>query len=380
MGNTTAVTSSRPSAGYRGTILSMTAVWAGATFFYAALLMQQRQIPLTFALGLAAGRFGVLGLLGIPVWRYSGVLLDAPLTRVQIAVRHAAMGAIAIAAWMAVYFPYAAWLYGETVVERLARTPPLQYLELSLTYMLMVSGMIAAQLARLLEAQRRRATEVLSLAQEVELRALKAQIRPHFLFNVLNSIYSLIGSRPVEAREMVERLADLMRRTLDAGEERLVPVSWEMQVADSYLHIERVRLGSRLDVRIATENLPTDAQVSPLLLQPLVENAVKHGIARQPGPGRVDVLARGDGDHIEFLVRDSGPGLRGEALRVDGHGLSLTRRRLQALYGDSFSLALTNLEPRGFEVRLRIPTGGPLPDPPAPAASRMPALKEVAHA
>lgn len=369
-----------PSVKHRGTILSMVGVWAGATLFYAALLMQQRQISLGLALGLAAGRFSVLGLIGIPVWRYCGRLLDAPRSRLQVVACHAGMGATAIAAWMGLYFPYSAWLYGETVAMRLSQTRPLAFLEFGLTYTLMVSGMIAAHLGRRLEAQRRHAAEILSLAQEVELRALKAQIRPHFLFNVLNSIYALIGSRPAEAREMVDRLADLLRRTLDAAEAPFVPVSWEIQVADAYLHIEQVRLGARLDVHIEADTLPDHARISPLLLQPLVENAIKHGIARQTGPGRVDVIARPLGDQLEFVVRDTGPGLHDGAVPADGHGLSLTRRRLQALYGEAFALELTNLQPRGFEVRLRIPMSGPRAAPARGQDATQLTIREVAHA
>jgi two-component system, LytTR family, sensor kinase len=98
--------------------------------------------------------------------------------------------------------------------------------------------------------------------------------------------------------------------------------------------------------------------ISPLLLQPLVENAVKHGVGAQPGPGRVEVEAKGEGDVLEFVIRDTGPGLRG-ASHASGHGLSLTRRRLQALYGSAYSLELRDRQPRGVEVRLRIPAHPP---------------------
>jgi two-component system LytT family sensor kinase len=337
-------------------VLGLLVGWSGATLLYAVVLMEQRQIGFSLALTLSTVRFSVLGLLGIGIWRFCEGLLTREPARFRLTVNHAGMALGAFLVWMTIYLTLSAHLYGQTLVERVASIPPLQYLEFALTYTLLLSGIIAVQLSRRVDAQARDAAVLLALAREAELRALKAQIRPHFLFNVLNSIYSLIGSRPEQAREMVELVADLLRRTLDASEEPLVPVEWEMRVIDRYLRIEKVRLGPRLEVAIDTEGLPSDAMISPLLLQPLVENAVKHGIGARPGPGRIEVQARGAGSSLEFFVRDTGPGLTGRAAEIPGHGLTLTRRRLEALFGKGFSLALRNLEPRGFEVHLRIPS------------------------
>jgi two-component system, LytTR family, sensor kinase len=332
--------------------------WAGATLLYSVLLMEQRQIEFSLALTLAAVRFSLLALLGIPTWRYCRRLLDNPPSRLRLIAAHVLMGSAVLGVWMAGYLPLSALLYGQTLAERVESIAPLQYLEFVLTYTLMASGIVTVLLSQRLEAQRRREAELLALTHEAELRALKAQIRPHFLFNVLNSIYSLIGSRPEQAREMVDLVADLMRRTLDASEEQFVEVGWEMQVVDRYLRIEKVRLGARVEVTVRSEGVPADAMISPLLLQPLVENAVKHGVGAQPGPGRVDVEAKGGGDVLEFVIRDTGPGLRG-ASHASGHGLSLTRRRLEALYGSAYSLELRDGQPRGVEVRLRIPAYPP---------------------
>ena len=328
---------------------------AGATLLYAVLLMEQRQIEFRLSLVLSTLRFGLLALLGIPIWKSCERLLARERSRFRLTAGHALFAALGLLAWVGLYLPLSAMLYGQTFAQRLASIPPLQYLEFGLTYTLFVAGIVAVQLSRRLDAQRREAAELLALAREAELRALKAQIRPHFLFNVLNSIYSLIGSRPEEARQMVDLVADLMRRTLDASEEELMPAEWEMQVVDRYLRIERARLGGRLEVEIDSDGLPKGAKISPLLLQPLVENALKHGVGKRPGPGRIEVRASGDGEHLEFTVRDTGPGIVGRAPDLPGHGLNLTRRRLEALYGSAFSLEMSNLEPRGFEVRLRIP-------------------------
>ena len=340
----------------RPKLVGIVLAWSGATLLYAILLMEQRQIVFTLALTLSTLRFGVLALLGVPIWKVCQRLLESRPSRPIAVLSHLGMAVVVLLVWMGIYIPLSALLYGQTLAERLASIPPLQFLEFGLTYTLMVSGIVTFQHWRLLEAQRRRAAELTALAQAAELRALKAQIRPHFLFNVLNSIYSLIGSRPEQAREMVDLVSDLMRRTLDASEEQFVPVEWELQVVDRYLRIEKVRLGARLQVEIDTGELPPGAVISPLLLQPLVENAIKHGVAARPGPGTVAVRSRREGDELEFVVRDSGPGVRGPLRESPGHGLSLTRRRLEAVYGTEFTLDLVNLEPNGLEVRLRIPS------------------------
>jgi two-component system, LytTR family, sensor kinase len=340
--------------GFQGR-LGLVLGWAAATAIYAVLMVEQRQISLQLALTLSALRFGVLALLGVAVWRFCERLLEREPSRLRLTLSHAGMALGSLLLWMGVYLTGSAHLYRQTFAERLASIPPLQYLEFGLTYTLLLSAIVAVQLSRRLDAQSRDAAVLLALTREAELRALKAQIRPHFLFNVLNSIYSLIGSRPEEARQMVELVADLMRRTLDASEEALVPVEWEMEVVDKYLRIEQVRLGGRLEVRLNAEGVPAGAMISPLLLQPLVENAVKHGIGSRPGPGSIEVLATGTVSGLEFVIRDSGPGVVGRSFEAPGHGLSLTRRRLQALFGSAFSLDLHNLEPRGLEVRLCVP-------------------------
>jgi signal transduction histidine kinase len=329
--------------------------WFGITLLYSILLMEQRQIHYGLAFALSAVRFGVLAALFIPLWSCCHRLLEARTTKWRLALAHVGIGVVTLFVWMGVYFPYSAALYGQTLGARMSSIPPLQYLEFVLTYTLMVSGIVAAQLSRRLDLQLRREAQLEALAQEAELRALKAQIRPHFLFNVLNSIYSLIGTRPEQARDMINLVADLMRRTLDASDDEVVSVEWELGVVDSYLRIEKIRLGERLDVSISKQGVSRDAVITPLILQPLVDNAIKHGIGARPGPGSVEVYAIGTDHHLEFVVRDTGPGVVGEVRTLPGHGLNLTRRRLEALYGADFTLTLRNLEPRGFEVRLSLP-------------------------
>ena len=154
---------------------------------------------------------------------------------------------------------------------------------------------------------------------------------------------------------MVELLSDLMRRTLDATGDSFVPLAWELESLRAYLLIEQVRLGSRLSVTIDTDGCELqELLVPPLILQPIVENAVKHGIAPHPGPGAVEIRVERRERRLEIGVRDSGPGMQDEP-RGEGQGLSITRRRLESAYGGAFSFEIGNLPDRGFEVRLGLP-------------------------
>jgi LytS/YehU family sensor histidine kinase len=221
----------------------------------------------------------------------------------------------------------------------------------------MVAGIIAVQTSRRLQVQMRHESELQILVRDAEIRALKLLIRPHFFFNAMNAIYSLIETRPREAQEMVDLLAQLMRQTLEAAEENLVSLECELETVKTYLRIEKVRLGDRLTVCMEPNGIAPDWAVPPFLLQPLVENAIKHGIAPKPGPGTVEVSIRTLAGQLEFTVRDTGPGCRQPpaADERESHGLSIVRRRLENLYGADFSIVQRNLDPSGFEVCIRIP-------------------------
>ena len=224
---------------------------------------------------------------------------------------------------------------------------------------LLIAGIVLAQTASDLRRQTARQAQLKLLAREAEVRALRAQIRPHFFFNVLNSIYALIETRPAEAQRMVDLVAQLMRRTLEVTDDELVPLEWELESVRTYLAIEKIRLGARLEVAYEIDPSLAEIAVPPLLLQPLVENAIKHGIAPSEQLGRIEVSARcdgerRDGDQLILEVRDTGPGIRDDT-DDDGRGLGITRGRLTALYPDRHSLTLRNLEPAGFEVAIRMP-------------------------
>lgn len=185
------------------------------------------------------------------------------------------------------------------------------------------------------------------------LDALSAQLQPHFLFNSLHGI-SVLMHRDVEAADsMLASLGDLLRRTLDPKAGHELPLAGELELLDRYLDVVRARFGDRLTVRTAVSADAADILVPRLVLQPLVENALEHGIARRKGAGRIDISAEVSDHRLELVVADDGAGIDG-ATR-EGIGLSNTRRRLETLYGEAGSLTLDDVAGGGLRVVLRIP-------------------------
>jgi sensor histidine kinase YesM len=175
------------------------------------------------------------------------------------------------------------------------------------------------------------------LAAEARLRSLESRIHPHFLFNTLNAISSLIAVNPARAEQIVGRLATLLRASLDASNQPLIPLREELAMVESYVDIERVRFGAKLRGAVEVPAELLDAQVPPFSVQSLVENAVKHGITPQSGGGEFLVKASADTGNLRVEVQDTGPGFDLAAVRA-GHGLDNLVERLNALFGEKARL------------------------------------------
>ncbi len=219
-----------------------------------------------------------------------------------------------------------------------------------------------------------RAFELKILAREAELRALKAQIDPHFLFNSLNSISGLVTSEPEQARRMCAALASFLRQSLRVGDLERHPLAAELALAESYLAVERVRFGERLTVERSVDAGAERCEVPPLLLQPLVENAVRHGIAQRLEGGAVTIAARLDGDRLVLAVENPCDPDRPER-RAEGLGLANVRRRLATELGRAGSLAVDARRDR-FRATVTLPARLPEADAelvaesaPSPAAA-----------
>ena len=196
-----------------------------------------------------------------------------------------------------------------------------------------------------------------ALATRAQLRALRAQINPHFLFNTLNTIAALTHTDPVQAEAMVERLAELFRYVLAGSERGLVPLGEELIFVDGYLEIERARFGDQL--RITREVGPGVARllVPSLILQPLIENALRHGRGSD-GSADVSIRVQRHDDEVAITVADRGPGMppRFRIGEGPGHGLRNVDERLRNTYGAGYGLQIRANDPHGTVVTVRIPT------------------------
>ena len=207
-------------------------------------------------------------------------------------------------------------------------------------------------------AREQLASTLTGLLSEARLENLRAQLNPHFLFNTLNAVsaLALTGEREQVVRTL-SQLSDILRVSLDPNLPQEIPLARELELLEGYLEIQRVRFGERLALVPDIAPAALDALVPTMLLQPLVENALQHGIEARPGPGRVVVLARREADMLCLRVEDTGPGFQAGAAGSAraGIGLSNTRARLEQLYAGAQSLVCGNLAGEGAFVEVRLP-------------------------
>jgi LytS/YehU family sensor histidine kinase len=203
----------------------------------------------------------------------------------------------------------------------------------------------------------RRTLELEAQLSDARLQALRMQLHPHFLFNTLNAISTLVHTNPDAADEMIGSLSYMLRLSLDTVMEQEVPLSQELKYFDCYLDIEQIRFGNRLTVKRDIGPELQAALVPTFILQPLVENAIQHGIERNLAHGAIEVSAERVGDFLRLSVRDTGVGLSagGEAIEQKGIGLSNTRARLQTLYPGQHRFVLRNATGGGCIAEVEIP-------------------------
>ena len=220
------------------------------------------------------------------------------------------------------------------------------------------------------QTERERALVAEGQAHRARLQALRYQLNPHFLFNTLNAVSTLIVEEKThDAERMVARLSDFLRLTLECDADVEVPLADELDFARRYLDIEQIRFGDRLVVTEDVDPEALSARVPPLLLQPLVENAIRHGIMPREEGGTLRIEARQVSDRLLLRVLDDGPGPPGDADPERGVGLSNTKARLESLYGDAHRFSLSRADGGGCVVRVELPyhtdsdTEFSLPDP-----------------
>jgi two-component system sensor histidine kinase AlgZ len=303
-----------------------------------------------------------LGRGGLPGWQWlgmasiysqwmalfcaSGLCLTSGWTS-RWSARGAWIGSWLIAIWLSMIFSYAGWL--AVLVFRPGMIS--DSVGMFVLKSVFAVGLVAVVFFRYLEIRARWRLELMAQA-EARVQALQARIRPHFLFNSLNTIASLIPDNPVSAEAATLDLADIFRGSMRRADQ-LISLSDELELARQYLDMERRRLGERLEVDWRVDELPAAAAVLPLMLQPLLENAVAHGIQTLQQGGKVAVYGRTEGDQVVITI--SNP-LAPEDSDTSGHGMAIRniRERLSLAFGSRASL-LTNQDEEQFYAVLSLP-------------------------
>ncbi|HEY5228347.1 MAG TPA: histidine kinase, partial [Opitutaceae bacterium] len=212
------------------------------------------------------------------------------------------------------------------------------------------------ELQRKFKNEELRASQLESRLIEAELKSLREQLKPHFLFNTLNSISAMVRDGKNEmAVTLLARLGSLLRMSLDGNHGNETTLRVEMDFLERYIEIQKARFSDRLTVNFAVEEAALRVPVPWLILQPIVENAILHGVAPKVGPGTVDILGRIEGGSLHLEVRDDGAGLPDNRRVLEGTGLTNTRERLSKLYGDASRMTLRGRPEGGISVSIVIP-------------------------
>jgi two-component system LytT family sensor kinase len=333
---------------------------AFASQFYLSSTLLGRSVTWAQAIGYSLGDWYVWALLSLPVlwlarryppegaqpWRTAGIHLVAALACSLVYVLLRSLVGVAHSRVLDEPVTFA-----EVFRPLLVRTFPFNLL----VYGVIVTISHAIDYYRKYHERTVHALELEKHLTEARLQSLLRQLKPHFLFNTLNGIASLMHSDVHAADKMLVRLSELLRLTMHHPGQPLTKLRDEVAFIEKYLEIERIRFRDRLSVEITAAPDTLEAEVPSLIIQPLVENAIRHGLEPQARPGRITVESRREGQSLLLLVRDNGGGMPPGGFTREGIGLANTRERLRELYGDRHRFELSNHPGGGLEVRLSIP-------------------------
>ena len=226
-----------------------------------------------------------------------------------------------------------------------------------LIYVIILAGYFIMEYYRKFRERELSAYKLEAQLSEAKLEVLKIQLHPHFLFNTLNSISSLIHEDPEAADDMLSLLSDLLCRTLERSDLQEVTLKEEMEFLKIYLEIQKIRFHDRLEILIDIEENSLDVFVPNLILQPIVENSIKHGISPKSEGGKIEIHAGKKGDYLEICISDNGIGLKipENSKLIEGHGILNTRERLKRLYRENQKLTIESLSNSGLRVTFEIP-------------------------
>ena len=332
------------------------AAWFAYSLISAFPLAATQHVSFLTALSWQIGQNVAMFLLSIPVWYVVIRRMHATRWYWRGAV-HLVLGpAYAVAGYQYLYLSIR-WFAGQADAAAIQRTALwLVYSHLTL-YILQFTLYHSYEILRKLRLKERLTLELLALRKEQELATLRAQMNPHFLFNTLNSISALAATDAEGTRTMIAQLADLLRYATDSTKKDFVPLKDELTFVEDYIALETRRMGERLSSSLEVDGSLAAFPVPPMILQPLVENAIRHGLSPAEEGGNVRIQIRRVADGIAFTVTDTGVGLscNDPLAAAGGVGLKNTDARLRKVYGESAGVKIRSLPGRGCEVTFTLP-------------------------
>jgi LytS/YehU family sensor histidine kinase len=335
------------------------AAWLPMAALYSVIITRQRPMSAGESLISGVGYVLPVALLGVGVWWLSGIVVWPPKSRWRFFVTHAFLVSAFAGLWLFAEVAIIARSAGFARAIQVSKTFALfQTLDAVLFYGILSTGSYLIGAVSRLREQEARAAKAESLRMRAELAALRGQLNPHFLFNTLHTLTALVRRDPETAERALERFGDMLRYVLDVKRSARedVTLADEMQFVHNYLSLEQLRLADRLEVEERIDPETLDCVLPSLTLQPLVENAIKYGIAPIARGGTLHLSAVFDDESLVLEVRDDGPGAPTNVLdTASGVGLRAVRQRLETRYMKHASFAVTTAPGQGFAVRVRLP-------------------------
>jgi len=341
-------------------VLAWIPLAASYTTFYASHFGE------SFSGALATSLIGVTPgvLLGVGVVAACERLPWSPTRRVRFLATHLLLAIIYFGAWMGA-LRIVHWLEQQfTHASQIAWLPQsfdIGMITILIIYAIIAAVMYAIQAMGRLQAEQARVAQLENLRTRAELEALRAQLHPHFLFNTLHSVMTLVRHDAKAAEDALEKLAILLRHTLaSSSQNNDLTLREEIEFARDYLSLEKIRLGQRLHVTESIQREALDCMLPPFTLQPLIENSIKHAIARQSAGGVLTIKANRYNGVLTLEVLDDGPGARAdEVANSAGSGLRIARQRLATRYQNKATFQIATEPGEGFAVRMDIPVSEP---------------------
>jgi two-component system, LytTR family, sensor kinase len=295
------------------------------------------------------------GLFTIPVWQFV-TTFAVHRSRLAQFIWHAVVAPTYAASSFGTFATLFYLWYGAEIFGRamFAETWLFQYFTNVLIYAVAAGFFHVIYSERMIRENEKKHLALELYAKQAELSLLKAQLNPHFLFNALNTVNALIGLHPESAREVLTKLSDVLRYALESDKEEFVPLADELAFVERYIEIEKTRLPHRLCMDFRIDEAAQTCFIPPMLLQPLVENAVRHGIAPKPDGGTIVLSITLHAEQLMIDISDNGLGSTAPSFTGTGKGLYNTDQRLQKMFGISSAL-ITHLTPSGFRVSFQLP-------------------------